>query len=181
MKTLVFDLETTDFKSDIGILLVASFGELDNEGNIVDQYTEDIQSIGKGTVAQREKKLAVWTKQMYSECDILIGHNSLAFDRHFLNGVCFRQGIGLLPKKVMHIDTCMIARGSLAMSASMRNLVDILGLGAKDNPHKDDWRNANAGDPAALARIRERCVSDVEMTARMWQRMKPVYLSKWGK
>ena len=142
--------------------------------------TEDMSTIGKGTVAQREKKLAQWTLDRYSECDILIGQNSLAFDRHFLNGVCFRHQLGLVPKKVRHIDTYQTARGALAMSGSMRNMVDIMGIGTKDAPLKDDWRNANHGDKEALARIRERCISDVKMTAEMWRRLKPIYVYKWG-
>ena len=181
MRTYCWDIETTDLKADIGSLIVVCFGELDNEGHISRFMVEDIQSIGRGTVAQREKKLAQWALARYAECDILIGHNSLAFDRHFLNGVAFRHRLGLVPKKVMHIDTYQAARGSLAMSGSMRNLVDIMGIGVKDAPSKDDWRNANQGDANALARVRERCIADVKMTAEMWLRLKHVFLAKWGK
>ena len=181
MRTYCWDLETTNLKSDIGMLLVSSFGELDHDGNVIRMMTHDINSIGRGSVAARERKLAEWTKERFGECDVLIGHNSLAFDRHFLNGVCFRHGLGLVPKKVMHIDTYQTARGALGMGGSMRNLVDVFGLGAKDAPAKQEWREANAGDPESIARIRERCESDVVMTGRLWQRLKPVFLAKWGK
>lgn len=180
MRTVVCDLETTDLRADIGVLIVACYGVLDDDDNIKEMHTETIQSIGKGTVADRERKLALWASKQWSDSDIIIGQNHVGFDRHFLDGVLFRNQLPMLPPRIL-CDTYQTAKGKLGMGASMRNLVDIMGIGAKDAPSKDDWRKANHGDKEALERIKERCESDVEMTAAMWRRLKPIYYSRWGR
>lgn len=144
--------------------------------------TEDIQSIGKGTVAQREKKLAQWTVDQWTDADIIIGQNHKAFDQKFLQGVMLRHGMqnGLLPKRIL-IDTYQTGKGNFGMSMAMGNFVDVIGIGKKDAPEKGDWREANHGDPEALARIVERCISDVKMTSEMWRILKPTYMMRYGK
>ena len=124
--------------------------------------------------------LAKWALQKWSEADIIIGHNHIGFDRHFLDGVLFRCGLPIVPNRIL-IDTYQTAKGKLGMGSSMKNLVDIFHIGEKDAPSKDDWRLANHGDIAALDRIKVRCESDVDMTAKMWQKLKPLYMQKHGR
>lgn len=174
------DIETSDLRADIGTLMVACFAEIDSDGKIIELRTQTIQSIGKGSVAEREKKLVLWTKAQWEHGDIIIGQNHIGFDRHFIDGVLFRSNLPLLENRIL-IDTYQTAKGKLGMGASMRNLVDIMHLGAKDAPSKDDWRNANSGDKEALERITARCESDVRMTNDMWNRLKPLYMSKYGR
>ena len=180
MRTCVMDIETSDLRADIGGLLVACFGELDSNGKIKDLRTKTIDTIGKGSVAEREKLLVQWTKEQWENADIVIGQNHVGFDRHFIDGVLFRYRMPLLQKRIL-IDTYQTAKGMFAMSGSMSNMVDIMHLGQKDAPSKDDWRLANHGDKAALARITMRCESDVRMTAGMWDRLKPVYMQRYGR
>lgn len=182
MRTVVVDLETGNFRSDIGVLTIACFGELDSNGKIKSIQTRTIQDIGRGTVAQRERMLALWTVEQWQAADIVIGQNHQGFDKTFLQGVMLRHGIqdGILAKRIM-IDTYQTGKGRFGMSMSMANLVDVLGLGAKDAPHKKDWRESNAGDPASLERIKERCISDVKLTALMWAKLKPTYMIRFGK
>lgn len=182
MRTVVVDLETTAFKSDIGTLIVASFGLLDESGNVVQLSTEDIQSIGKGTVAQRERKLALWARDMWEQADVIIGQNHKAFDQKFLQGVMLRHKIdhGILPRRIL-IDTYQVGKGNFGMGMGMSNVVDVLGIGKKDAPEKGDWREANHGDADAIARVRKRCESDVRMTADMWRELKPTYMLKYGR
>ena len=161
-------------------MIVASFGILDDDDNIKEMRTETIQSIGKGTVAQREKKLALWAKEQWTAADIIIGQNHIGFDRHFLDGILFRHNLELLPRRVLW-DTYQIAKGRFAMSASMKNMLDIWHLGEKDAPAKDTWREANNGDAEALERIKVRCETDVQATAALWRKLKPVYLDKYGR
>jgi hypothetical protein len=133
-------------------------------------------------VAQREKKLALWAVDRWSEADILIGQNHKAFDQKFLQGVMLRHQIlnGILPRRIL-LDTYQIGKGMFGMSMSMANFVDVTGIGKKDAPEKGDWREANHGDEEAIERIRERCESDVKMQAAMWKALKPTYYHKYGK
>lgn len=174
------DIETSDLRADIGGLMVACFGELDSNGKVSDLRTQTVDTMGRGSVADREKRLVMWTKDQWEHADIVIGQNHVGFDRHFIDGVLFRYRLPLLQNRIL-IDTYQTAKGKFAMGASMKNLVDIMGIGSKDAPSKEDWRNANHGDKEALARITERCESDVKLTAEMWERLKPVYMMKYGR
>lgn len=174
------DIETSDLRADIGGLMVASFAELDSNGKVATMRTKNLDTIGRGTIIEREKLLAKWTKEQWEYADIVIGQNHIGFDRHFIDGVLFRHKIPLLEKRIL-IDTYQTAKGQFAMSASMKNMVDIMGIGVKDAPSKDDWRNANHGDSKALARITKRCEEDVRLTAEMWDRLKPIYMRNKGR
>src|SRR3990167_848974 len=134
MRTAVFDIECTNLRSDIGTFLIASFGELDGNGNVKKVETRDILS------QHGEKNLATWTRNRFEEFDILIGHNSIAFDRNWLNGVMIRHELPFVPRRI-HIDTYQVAKGKLQFqSYSLANIADVLGLGSKDEPSKNDWR-----------------------------------------
>lgn len=180
MKTVVMDYETSDLRSDIGTLLVACYGVLDDEDNIKELKTKTIQTIGRGSVADRERKLALWAREQWADADIVIGQNHIGFDRHFLDGVLFRYGEPMVPRRVL-IDTYQTAKGKFAMSSSMKNMLDLWHLGSKDAPDKDDWRKANSGDKVALERITQRCETDVEATAALWRKLKPVFLDSKGR
>jgi DNA polymerase III epsilon subunit-like protein len=176
MRTFVFDLETTNLRSDIGTVLVASFGELKPDGSLGKMHTNDKLSAGS------ELALAEWIYDKLLEADILIGHNSKAFDRNFLNGYFFRLGMGLAPKVCKHFDTCQTARGKLLFqSNSLENLADVLGVATKKfHPGKDSWREAGQLDKKAIKTLRTRCQEDVKATAEVWAKLGPLYKERWG-
>ena len=138
-------------------LIVASFGELKPDGKMKRIVTNDILE------ASGESGLAEWTREQIISCDILIGHNSLAFDRHFLQGVMSRHNLGILPRRI-HIDTMITAKGLFQMGVSLSNLGDVFDLGKKDAPDKETWRKAILLDPPSIKRLRQRCSEDVKLT-----------------
>ena len=175
IKTYVFDCETTNLRSDIGTLLVASFGEMKPDGTLKPIETEDIKSMGS------ERELAAWIWGKFVDGDIFIGHNSVAFDRNFLNGVLTRLGMNRLPYR-WHLDTMQIAKGKfLYQSVSLENLADVFKVGTKDKPAKSDWREANILDEAAIGRLRKRCESDVKITAAVFNSLKPIWHERYGR
>ena len=179
LKVYVWDLETTDFMADIGTLGVASFLDLSN-GDIHTRTREDFKG---GVWKDPEEGLALWAQRKCDEADILIGHNSLAFDKNFLNGVLARHGHGPIPKRI-HWDTYQIARngGKIKARYSLKNLADFYRLPeTKDEPSKHDWRLFIAGDPDAIARIVERCEADVRVTALLFHQLKPFMMDWRGK
>jgi hypothetical protein len=176
LKAYVWDLETTDFMADIGTLGVASFLDLSN-GDIHTRTREDFAG---GVWKDPEEGLALWTRRKCEEADVLIGHNSLAFDKNFLNGVLARHGHEGIPKRI-HWDTYQIARngGKFKARYSLKNLADFFRLPEpKDEPSKHDWRLFIAGDSDAIARIVERCEADVRVTGMLFNRLRP-YLMTW--
>lgn len=171
----MFDIECTNLRSDIGTLLVASFGELKADGTLGRIHTEDIKSLGN------ERALAEWVWGKFMEGDIFIGHNSIAFDRNFINGVLTRLDMPRLPNR-FHLDTMQIAKGKLLyQSVSLENLADIFRVGVKDKPSKHEWREANILDDAAITRLRKRCSEDVKITAAVFNSLKPLWHERYGR
>jgi hypothetical protein len=174
--TLVWDIETTNLRSDIGALIVVAFLNLGTG-------EEEVRTIYdfKGSRAEREKQLVEWASERYASADILIGHNSQAFDKNFMNGVRARHGLEHLPPR-FHIDTYQVARNGfkgLLQSYSMENLADFFRLPIqKDKPSKHDWRQANLLDEESVSRIATRCVEDVRVNALLWEKMRP-YWQRW--
>jgi len=166
---MVWDIECTNLRSDIGALTVVIFGELNSEGKIRKYYINDILKAGG------EKNLVKWTAKQITDADILIGHNSISFDKNFVNGVLARYNLPRLPKR-QHYDTMFAARYGgkfLFQSVSMANLADIFRLPVqKDKPSKHDWREANLLTPKSVNRIKKRCKEDVKVQALLWDRLK---------
>ena len=170
VRVAVWDIETTDFKSDIGRLTVSSFYYPDTN----EVHTRTFKDFPDG-----ERGLAVWTMERITELDFIIGHNHKAFDRNFLNGVLARHDAGMLPRRGWW-DTYLIARYGLKgnMGTSMANLADIFQLGdGKYKPSKNDWRNVLV-DPDSLEEIARRCEEDVKLNWLIFLKLKP-YLHKW--
>src|SRR3990167_5025126 len=177
MKTYVWDLETSNLRSDIGSLRVASFGELNSDGDIKELMTRDVHD------SHGEKNLAEWISHRVIEADILIGHNSITFDKNFMNGVLIRHGLPKLPKR-LHLDTMLIAQygmKGLLQSISLENLADYFRLReGKDKVSKHTWRGANDMEIEPIKRLRKRCESDVRITALLWGKLKEHYYSWRG-
>jgi len=174
ISTFVWDLETTNLKADMGTLLMGSFLDLAT-GEVV---TARLSSDANVPIEAAERDLVEEVSALFSSASILIGHNSKAFDRNFMNGCVARHGLPALPRR-FHIDTYMVARYGLKgiyQSNSLDNLADILKVGVKDRPSKHDWREANIRDEDALERIRLRCESDVRLTAAIWSKLEPYWL-----
>ena len=170
--TQVWDIETTDFKADIGTLMVSSFLDL-HSGVPNSRTVHDFD----GTIKAREAALAAWTVERLIESDALIGHNIKVFDRNFLSGVLARNHMPQAPRRT-YLDTMLIARFGIKgkIGASMANLADVLGLPIpKDTPSKNDWREYIAGDPEAVERITIRCETDVIVNALLWHELKEYY------
>ena len=178
MRTVVWDLECTNLRSNIGQLIVASFGELGPNGKIRSVQTRDILQMNTPEQMDGEAHLVDWVKEQITAADIIIGFNSTAFDEHFVNGVLMRQGKDPLPLR-FHLDVYQVARaGKWAFhSLSLENLAGTLGLNRKKyKPEIDCWREWNR--PESIAILRRRCEEDVRLTAEVWERLKPTYM-RW--
>ena len=171
VRIVAWDLETTDFKPDIGRIVIASFYDF-NDGTTQTRTALDYAS---------EQEFVTWVADQYEAADVLVGHNSVSFDKVFLTGVMGR----VLPErhlaKRVHWDTYLIARYGWkgGVRYSLENLADHFGLPMqKDKPSKHDWREMIHSDPDAVRRLVQRCESDVHITAMLMLRMIP-YLHKW--
>jgi len=172
LRVLVWDIETTDLRSDLGLLLCVGFLDL-TTGELVSKSVADF--------GHDERALVSWVKEVVESADILIGHNSLGFDKNFINGVLARHKLTPLPQRI-HYDTYQIARNGfkgIPSSYSLRNLADFFGLEEQKDTamSKSVWRTAPV-DAEALKRLKYHCEQDVRVTAQLWQTIKP-YLFLW--
>lgn len=169
-RAVVYDLETTNLRSDLGMLAAAAFFDIgtgEMEWRNIDSF--------KGTPAERERQLAGWAAANYAAADMLIGHNILAFDKHFLDGVLRRHHLPRLPKRII-ADTYLIARygfKGLVHSYSLANMADYFRCeGVKDKPSIHDWRELSMDMPESVERITQRCLRDVQLNAEVWPHLK---------
>lgn len=169
LRLVVWDIETTNLRADIGRLVLASF---------LDAHTGKLETMDY--TEGGEAALAAWVRDQVERADMLIGHNTKAFDRNFLNGVLARHGLQPLPKR-QHLDTYLIARyglKGLLQSNSMDNLADFFQLDrSKYKPSKHDWRDVLV-DPESLEEIRIRCEEDVLLNLELWYALRP-YWHAW--
>ena len=176
-RAVVFDIECTNLKSDLGLILCAAFLDL-ADGSITSRTIDDF-----GPRQSGEYHLARWIREQVSAADVVIGHNSVAFDRNYLNGVLARYGLEPLPKRLL-IDTYQAAKygfTGLPSSYSLRNLSHFFGLvEEKESLDKDEWRTALT-DPDSMVALRVHCERDVAVTALLWQRIKSYYFSWRGR
>lgn len=173
--TVAWDIETTDFKADIGMLMISSFVDF----AIGIPNTRSIHDF-KGSLNEREKQLAMWTCAQLEAADVVVGHNVKAFDRNFLSGVCARHGLPHTPKR-QYIDTMHVHQYGVKgkIGNSMENIADVYGLPTpKDKPSKNDWRLYIGGDEEKVKRIGERCEKDIVTTAQMLNRFR-LYWHEW--
>lgn len=169
----VWDLETTDLNTFFGKLIVAAF----YDPNTGDMQVANIYSFD-GDVRQREVQLLHWTLDRIAEADVLIGHNTLAFDVSFLRGRLAAHNIDRSIPKRQHWDTLQIAKFGFKgrpQGYSLENLADFFRVGRKDKPSKHDWAASVILDEEAIERITERCISDCEINNDVWNCLRPFF------
>ena len=170
----VWDLETTNLNTFMGRLTVASFFDLNTER----MRTRTICDF-PGTFQEQERALLLWVLDRVKEADVLIGHNTKAFDTHFIRGRLAAQQIDRELPKRHHIDTMLVARYGFKgrpQGNSLENLLDFFRCGTqKDHPSKYEWADSIIGDPEAIRRIAHRCEEDVRGTAQLWYKLRPYY------
>jgi len=177
-RAVVYDIETTRFKSDLGALIAAAF--LDLGTGIIEWRNIDSFS---GSVVERERALACWAAEQYTAADMLIGHNIVAFDKNFLNGVLVRHGFPRLPRRIQG-DTYLAAHyglKGLLHSYSLASMADFFRCEeAKDRPSIHDWRESALDVPESVDRITQRCLRDVQLNAKVWKHLKPFFFEWRG-
>jgi DNA polymerase elongation subunit (family B) len=177
--TYVWDLETTDLTTFFGKLIVAAFLNV-NTGEVQYRNIYDF----KGNVTERETQLLHWTLDRIEEADILIGHNTLAFDLSFLRGRLAIHNIDRAIAKRQHWDTLQIAKFGFKgrpQGYSLENLLDFFQVGRKDKPSKHDWAASVILDEEAIGRITDRCIADVEGNNAVWNKLRPYFHAYKGK
>jgi DNA polymerase elongation subunit (family B) len=109
--------------------------------------------------------------EVLSQADILVGHNSDAFDYKKFNARAILYNLPPIQPK-QSIDTLKIARQNFKFSSNtLRYIADVLGVGMKDE--SPDWDKVIAGCPEALRYMRKYNKQDVIVTEKVYLKLRP--------
>lgn len=105
------------------------------------------------------------------EADIIVGHNLDKFDIRKLNTRALVHGLPPI-HKIITIDTLKIARKYLDLpSNSLAYIAKMLNVGIEKD-ESPDWKAIRAGDREALAYMRQYNKRDVEVTERVYLKLR---------
>jgi len=176
-RAVTFDLECTNLKTDLGVLVAVAFHDMHTRQTI-SRTLDDF-----GPRKYGEKQLALWAKEQIEAADVIIGFNSQGFDHHYVNGVLTRHKELPIHRRLV-IDLYQSARygwTGLPSSYSLRNLTHFFGLPIeKHSMDKEVWRQALT-DTDALQALRVHCEHDVERTAELWEFLKQFHFDWRGR
>lgn len=111
--------------------------------------------------------------KLLNEADIVIGHNADRFDLKRINWRFLVHGLRP-PRPYRSVDTLKVARRVFGASGnSMDFLCHSLGLGDKLEMHQGDWDRCEAGDPAALRKMREYNEHDILVGESLYLKLRP--------
>jgi uncharacterized protein YprB with RNaseH-like and TPR domain len=163
MRVVGWDLETTGLGANFGRILCCSFKviQADQEGKVYTFRGDDRKYRGKDIVDDGPLALAI--REELHKYDILVGHNSLLFDRKFLNARLLKAGhTSLLPR--WHLDTMWVVRAHFRMSSKLDNVQKMLGLPDEKSPITwDNWARAGAWVKSGMEEVAKHCEQDVKV------------------
>ena len=116
--------------------------------------------------------LAAW--DILDRADIVVGHNSRAFDLKHLNREFILAGL-TPPSPYKQVDTLTVARSQLKFASNkLDHIAQQLGIGGKvSHSGFQLWLNVEAGDPKALRLFERYCKQDVALTEKLYDRLRP--------
>lgn len=175
MRITAFDIETTDLKGMMGLLLCGSFQPIvPPEYDTLDAYTLfDAEKYTKN--ANPDGDLAVALRDEIEKYDMIVTWNGKMFDIPFLNARLLKHHERPVRVK-FHFDA-MYQAGYSANRIGSKKLVNVQKFldctEAKTEIDWDVWKLAIMGDDEALAQVIEHCEQDVKVLAEVYWRLLP--------
>jgi uncharacterized protein YprB with RNaseH-like and TPR domain len=165
-----FDLETTDFKADWGILLCACF--MSREGKF---YEHRIQFKDMHNKAVMDRKVVAACVETASNFDILIGFYSSRFDLQFLRTRAVILGVPFpFYDEIHQRDVYYMVRNRFSLTRnSLQNACQsLLGKSDKTPMQRHLWRAATlCDDEKAMNYITSHCRGDVTDVAKLYDKV----------
>jgi len=113
-----------------------------------------------------DEKIVRRLHKVLSGVDILVGHNSDAFDLKKFNTRALFYGLSPIPK-IPSIDTLKVARKHFKFTSNkLSYIARFLKVGAKDE--SPDWNKVLAGDRKEIARMKTYNIKDVTVTEKVY-------------
>ncbi len=137
IRTLYWDIETTDLNADFGELIHFGYWwHHERKPRLLS--INDYRGWKRLPVERRDKYIVAAVREVITQADVIVGHYSSKFDLPFIQTRLLVHRLHHLPK-VTHVDTWRIARGQLKFRSNrMANIAEKLEL--KDLKDKVDAR-----------------------------------------
>lgn len=171
----MFDIETTGFDADFGIMLCACMktaGVKKVQTLRIDQFPDYRERMWD------DSNLVRAVKEMVEKHDIIVTWNGKRFDMPFLTTRLIDCGADSL-EQVMHLDLLYTARFKLKLgSNALDNVLSFLEhKSQKTSVDPRVWRMAQFGDTESMNYIVEHCELDVLELEKVFNKFKP-YITK---
>lgn len=174
-KILIWDLETTHLKGNMGWILCLSYKWAESDDVF---YWRIDKEPGFGTSPKSFKNDKAGVEimcDMLAEADAQCTHYGTRFDLRFLKTRCLAHGIPV-PPPVRMIDTWRYSRDNLALTS---NRLETLSNFLKTDQVKyklplELWAEAQFGDKKILDAMTKYCINDVETLEKVYLKMRPL-------
>jgi hypothetical protein len=170
-ETLNFSL----FSQDMGVEQVISdvcllswAGKFLNEPDIYSDILTSKEAPKKDT-----KRIVSSCHDFMSKCDVIIGHNFVAFDAKLMN--TFFLKYDFQPLKYTAVDTLLVARNSFRFSSNKLAFINRQ-LGIREKISNDGfvlWRRCLQGDQESLDAMMEYNIGDIFSTEQLFYKIRP--------
>lgn len=119
-------------------------------------------------------ELAKLTHELFSEADVVIAHNGIAYDTKKGNARMLFHGFDP-PSPFKEVDTLKIARKHFAFSSNkLGDLCDVLGIGRKlETGGFQTWLGCMRGDERSWAKMKRYNKQDVVILEKLYLRLRP--------
>lgn len=110
-------------------------------------------------------------RSLWTQADVIIGHNWRRHDQKLLDGFYTSLGASLLPRRKV-IDTYLDQPKMQGFSRSLENLADRWECPEKKMKLSEhDWEQAYDGVPEGVEKMRERVLSDVRINIWLYREL----------
>lgn len=174
----VLDIETTNFKANIGYMLSWAIYYPHTDKTVHDVITKkDISNYS------RDKRICKSLIKELENVTLLITYNGTKFDIPFMRTRCKMQKVKNFPEygSMKHIDAYFFCRGKVATHRKSLDVISTaLGVGGKTPVDISVWALAMLGHPKSLATVLEHNLIDVKVTWDTFAELQPYgrYASK---
>lgn len=135
-----------------------------------DKIVSDVLS-SKEALARDDKRLVKGFWKLLDRADVIIGHNSKAFDIKKLNTRFMFNGL-TPPSSYKHIDTFIAAKSAFGMTFNKLDyLTKYLDIGRKTHTDFGLWIACDKGNKKALKQMRDYNMQDVKLLEDMYLRI----------
>jgi hypothetical protein len=119
-------------------------------------------------------ELALLLHKLFDEADVIVGHNSIAFDTKKAQARMLVHGLQP-PSPYKEVDTFRVAKAHFGFTRNrLDDLCQQLGVGKKlDTGGFETWRKCMDGDAKAWARMRRYNAHDVKLLEGLYLKIRP--------